>query len=106
MRLPNPRASTSATTSSLTASGVHDLELGIGAPLPSCEVRHVHRPALAGVGWSGEVDERAERHRVVHVHVGGLAFTKALDEAIVLHVVHPAMPGTGRALVHFTPERM
>src|SRR5262245_1127634 len=85
---------------------VDDFERRRRLPAAAREIREVHRGRPALDRLDAQVDDRAQRRGVVHVHVRRLALAQALDQAIVLDEVHAAMAGALRLLGDLLPERM
>src|SRR5205823_4955567 len=75
-------------------------------PAAAREVGELGRPAAVRHRPFGQRRDGAYGNRVVHVHVGGQPFAQALDEPIVLEVVHAAMPGAPALLFHLLPQRV
>ena len=72
-----------------------DLQLRSGAPAAAREIREFDGAAALRGRADAEIDDRAERRGIVDVHVGRLPCPQALDQAIVLDVVHAAVAGAG-----------
>ena len=60
-------------------------------PAATGEIGEVHGAAFFATDCTLRCDDRAERRRVVDIHVGRRAFAQAIDQPVVLDVVHAAV---------------
>ena len=74
----------------------------VALPLAPGEIRELDGPAPVGHGPFGEGGHCADGCGVVDVHVRGQALPQALDEAVVLQVVHAPVARSRRTLRHLS----
>src|SRR6187549_3597068 len=87
------RSSSAAILPVSTAMALH-VDDGQGRrrfPASFSEVRYRHWLAAPGDGPHAQIDDRAERRRVIDRHVERKTFTQTLDQAVVLDEVHSAV---------------
>src|SRR5258706_8899481 len=91
---------------SLCPSRRDDPQLRPRLPAAAGEVWEPCRPAAVSQRPIGERRDDRECHGVVDIHVGGHAFAEALDEPVVLEVIHAAVPGASALFLYLLPQWM
>src|SRR5207244_13413918 len=86
--------------------GLDDLERRAVLPGPPGKIGALHRPAPPRDRALGQLRHSAPRRTVVHVHVRRLPRAQALDEAVVLDVVHSSVSRAAGALLERLPQRV